>query len=270
MIKNKIIASSIALTLSFFANVQSAQAGVITDVSEFNGFSQLYQLDLPTNANYNGATPGYNIDNSGNTIVGGIDRIAYYMELQSSTPGSTRQWLWASMDAFTQDLTKIGVPVGTTIWDQTINNMNVESNVGGIITGTGITTGNMEFWSNCYGTGNDSGIANSSGSNYDTDDQISTSNCYGSMQIHNYGADQTLFAWNAWDNSSFTDEMGFGNNTGNVHSDWTFMGNAGTYSLKSLEVWVQPSIQEVPEPSTLAIFALGMIGLASRRFKKES
>jgi len=27
---------------------------------------------------------------------------------------------------------------------------------------------------------------------------------------------------------------------------------------------------EVPEPSTLAIFALGMIGLASRRFKKQS
>ncbi len=30
------------------------------------------------------------------------------------------------------------------------------------------------------------------------------------------------------------------------------------------------SAQDVPEPSTLAIFALGMIGLASRRFKKHS
>jgi hypothetical protein len=27
-------------------------------------------------------------------------------------------------------------------------------------------------------------------------------------------------------------------------------------------------VKQVPEPSTLAIFALGMIGLASRRFKK--
>jgi hypothetical protein len=31
-----------------------------------------------------------------------------------------------------------------------------------------------------------------------------------------------------------------------------------------------PTETEVPEPSTLAIFALGMMGLASRRFKKQS
>jgi len=32
----------------------------------------------------------------------------------------------------------------------------------------------------------------------------------------------------------------------------------------------QVSAEQVPEPTTLAIFALGMIGLASRRFKKQS
>jgi len=269
--KNKMISNLVALTLGVFFTVPSSQAGVIIDVSEFNSFSQIYQLDLPVNANYNGVTPGYNIDNSGNTIIGGIDRIAYYMELQQS--GGERQWLWVSMDAFTQDLMKIGVPVGSTIWDQTLNNMNVESNVGGIVTGTAITTGNMEFWSNCYGGSNDSGIANS-GNNYDTDDELHTTDCYGSMQVHNYGVDQSLFAWNAWDNSDYTDEMGFGNNTGNEHSDWTFMRNAGTYSLRNLEVWVQPSIQssikEIPEPSTVAILALGLVGLASCRFRKQS
>ena len=30
------------------------------------------------------------------------------------------------------------------------------------------------------------------------------------------------------------------------------------------------NVSKVPEPSTLTIFALGMIGLASRRFKKQS
>ena len=33
--------------------------------------------------------------------------------------------------------------------------------------------------------------------------------------------------------------------------------------------WNEATSQDVPEPSTLAIFALGMIGLASRRFKKQ-
>jgi hypothetical protein len=35
-------------------------------------------------------------------------------------------------------------------------------------------------------------------------------------------------------------------------------------------VLIKDPVTDVPEPSTLAIFALGMIGLASRRFKKQS
>ncbi|WP_297818509.1 PEP-CTERM sorting domain-containing protein [uncultured Paraglaciecola sp.] len=46
----------------------------------------------------------------------------------------------------------------------------------------------------------------------------------------------------------------------------------GTTSLSSFESglasWSGPTSE--PEPSTLAIFALGIIGLASRRFKKQS
>ena len=38
----------------------------------------------------------------------------------------------------------------------------------------------------------------------------------------------------------------------------------------NLSVGPLTSVTDVPEPSTLAIFALGMIGLASRRFKKQS
>ncbi len=33
---------------------------------------------------------------------------------------------------------------------------------------------------------------------------------------------------------------------------------------------IQGNVSVVPEPTTLAIFALGVIGLASRRVKKES
>ena len=53
---------------------------------------------------------------------------------------------------------------------------------------------------------------------------------------------------------------------------WKF-GTDGSVTSSGL-VWdnvvVRGDVLGVPEPSTLAIFALGMIGLASRRFKKQS
>ncbi len=59
-----------------------------------------------------------------------------------------------------------------------------------------------------------------------------------------------------------------------MHDDYTagyrvgnyFSNNSGAFE----KVVFRASATNVPEPSTLAIFALGMIGLASRRFKKQS
>jgi hypothetical protein len=50
------------------------------------------------------------------------------------------------------------------------------------------------------------------------------------------------------------------------------LGGSGTtqFQLLELETLTFAPANDVPEPSTLAIFALGMIGLASRRFKKQS
>jgi len=45
--------------------------------------------------------------------------------------------------------------------------------------------------------------------------------------------------------------------------------NIDSYSLKAGFMLIKDDVN-VPEPSTLAIFALGIIGLASRRFKKQS
>ena len=41
------------------------------------------------------------------------------------------------------------------------------------------------------------------------------------------------------------------------------------FTARNIENLVQDPTQEVPEPSTIAIFALGMMGLASRRLKQE-
>jgi len=45
-------------------------------------------------------------------------------------------------------------------------------------------------------------------------------------------------------------------------------GEAHLFSFNAVDVGVE--VSSVPEPSTLAIFALGIMGLASRRFKKQS
>lgn len=56
----------------------------------------------------------------------------------------------------------------------------------------------------------------------------------------------------------------------------TFVYNNGSFSTSTQNftgfVMIKDDTQstDVPEPSTLAIFTLGMIGLVSRRFKKQS
>ncbi len=131
------------------------------------------------------------------------------------------------MDPFTSDLKKIGVPNVTSgaFFQQNVANMNVASNVAGIVTGNGITTGNIEFWPSNYNASNALSVPGASASTYDFGDGgAGTTNGHGSMQIHNYGAGQTLFGFNRW-NAGAAAGLGIGNNpdlTGN-DPDWTFV-----------------------------------------------
>jgi hypothetical protein len=50
---------------------------------------------------------------------------------------------------------------------------------------------------------------------------------------------------------------------GELNKHWTYADRGGMFLRSS-------GITDVPEPSTLAIFALGLMGLASRRFKKQA
>ncbi len=203
------------------------------NVPEAKDYEVVYELDLTKL----GATIKYDVDNHVN-IQKPFDRIAYLVELQDANLNT--QDVFVSMDAFTDDLGKIGLPVfgSGADFQQNITNMNVYSNVKGIVTGTALTGGNLEFWPNNYGPENSAGVPNASGAEFDFGDQRGDpADGYGSMQVHNHEARQTLFAINHWRDGANAD-IGIGNQFKD-NPDWTFARNAGGYRAMRLRVFVR-------------------------------
>jgi lysophospholipase L1-like esterase len=213
--------------------------GYLNNVPESAGYTLACSLDVPAIANYLNANPVYSVDNR--VGIGQFSRVAYYVELQSAT--GDLQYLWTSMDAFTNDVNKIAVPVASTgaIFQQGVSNMNVATNVPGITTGNGLS-GNIEFWPSNYSAPNGAAVPGASDGVYDFGDTRTPTGTYGSMQVHSTTAGQTLFAFNNWGGSATTGnaDLGIGNGpSGNP--DWTFANNAGSYTIKTIQVLVQTS-----------------------------
>jgi sialate O-acetylesterase len=206
---------------------------LLLKVPEAKDYKLVYDLDLAKL----GKTIKYDSDNHKN-IPAPFDRLAYFLELKRAD-GNT-DYLYVSMDAFTSDLEKIGVPTlnSGAHFQQNVARMNVYSNVKGIVTGAGLAGGNIEFWPNNYTQANSASVPNASGDTYDFGDQpTDPADGYGSMQVHNHDAKQTLFALNHWVEGSRAD-LGIGNQPGN-NPDWTFAANAGDYQAKRLRVLVR-------------------------------
>ncbi|WP_245942505.1 PEP-CTERM sorting domain-containing protein [Candidatus Colwellia aromaticivorans] len=105
------------------------------------------------------------------------------------------------------------------------------------------------------------------------------------MMGNGYGTDTWNYAWFLSDNNLAT-EVGYIELYSSANDDaptrvrknneWSTISNSDAFSAtgsnaaNSIGFMLVREAQDVPEPSTLAIFALGMIGLASRRFKKQS
>lgn len=202
-------------------------------VPEAKDYRLVYDLDL----NKLGANITYDVDNH-SQIQKAFDRIAYFLELQGKDGKS--QYLYVSMDAFTDALGKIGVPTAQSgaQFQQNVANMNVVSNVKGVVNGTGLAGGNIEFWPNNYGPGNGAKVPHASAQVWDFGDEISgPADGYGSLQVHNHDAKQTLFAVNHWKEGGHAD-VGIGNQS-KGNPDWTFAGNADSYKFKRLRVLVR-------------------------------
>ena len=201
-------------------------------VPEAKDFKLIYKLD-PTSPKMtdNGTKMVYAVNNSAD-IVGEIEKIAYALILNG------KDYVFVSMDPFTADLKKIGVPdkASGARFQTMIKNMTVKSNVTGVKNGSFPEGGNIEFWDCNYGQGNAANIPGASASAFDFGDMMGTnvSPGYGSMQVHNYSEKQTLFAFNNFRAGGKAD-LGIGNKSSGS-PDWTFSGNAGSH--KSAELFV--------------------------------
>ncbi|HSY16807.1 MAG TPA: sialate O-acetylesterase [Candidatus Acidoferrales bacterium] len=202
------------------------------NVPEAKDYRLIYDLDLTKL----GSSIKYDVDNH-LKINQPFDRIAYCVELQDADFNT--KGVYVSMDAFTADPGKIGIPVfgSGADFQQNLTNLDIYSNVKGIETGTGLAGGNIEFWPNNYDKPNAAGVPNASGDVFDFGDQRTWPvDGYGSMQIHNHDARQTLFAINHWSAGAHAD-VGIGNQPKD-NPDWTFAANADGYRAMRLRVLV--------------------------------
>jgi sialate O-acetylesterase len=201
-------------------------------VPEAKDYQLVYELDLAKL----GHDIHWEVDNRGK-VHAPFDRIAYCLELQDA--GGNSLAVYVSMDAFTDSLDKIGVPTfqSGARFQQNVAHLNVFSDVKSLVTGTNLAGGNLEFWPNNYGPNNSANVPNASSAVYDFGDEPAfPADGYGSMQVHNHDARQTIFALNHWSEGQRAD-LGIGNApTGNP--DWTFAANAGNYQAKRLRILV--------------------------------
>lgn len=236
------------------------RADVFTNVPEAAGYALAYTLPIPTAGGFNGSTVPYTVNNSAAIPVGSFDRVAYYLELQSTTVGSPLQYVYASMDAFTDDARRIGVPHQSGgFFQQNVTGVNVASNVVGVNTGTNLSGFNLEFWRTNYAPANSANVPNTSAStgnrNFDWGDQP-TAGGYGSMQLHNHAASQPVFSFNRWGTNQSTIDLGIGVNPTTTNGiDYTFQQNGASFSVRNLQVLVRPSA--TPPAHKLQIMPLG-------------
>ena len=210
---------------------------VFANIPEITGYKLIYKLAIPsTMPQWNSNAIPYAVDESryGEQL---FDRVGYLLELDGN-------WAYASFDRHTNTITKVGVPsvsvFGSPV-QQTAAHLNVASNVAGVVNGTDLATGNIEFWAGNYSEANALGIPNASATAFDFGDTM-TSGGHGCMQIHNYGASQTVFAYNNWGaNAGSYSEMGIGNNPNTAQApDWTLTTNGNSYTTRNLYAFVRP------------------------------
>lgn len=212
-------------------------AKVLPDVEK--EYKLVYNLN-PINAKVTdgGAKISYINDNSDKLKDVAFKTIAYFLALKDKEGKLT--YAFVTLDAFTDDIKKIGVPMKATgaRFQQKVTGLTVKSNVESVKNGSYPEGGNIEFWDCNYGPKNVEEIPEASSSLYDFGDQMSvkTSPGYGCMQIHNWKEKQSVICFNNMRSSR--PDVGIGDWDGKSR-DWTFSGSSSKYALAELKVLVK-------------------------------
>jgi len=230
------LVNNLGLPTGAFRCGNKPQLGGVMSLPELKGFRKVYEIDLPSSGNFAVAAPKYEVDASAS--AGAFTQVAYVLQLQESA-GSIR-YVFASMDAFTKDAKKLGIPcMRSGIRHQTkVANLTVRSNIDSIPKLDNSDGGNIEFWDANYGMQNGLNLPGANGGKYDFDDQPTGDGGYGCMQVHSWKNKVTLFAYNNF-NGNVPCDIGIGNNTAGENPDYTFMANGGQYSTRRLTVFVK-------------------------------
>ncbi len=236
-----------------------------SEATESAGYRAVRGIDLPTEANWRGTTPPYEFDDTA-SVADGFDRVGYCMELTTAT-GST--WVWTSMAALSADTADLGLPTRAgQVWQRYADDLTVTSNQPAVPDVSG-GAGWVEMWPNQYSASGTRQVPGASSTLYDTDDNVSTSLGYGSFQIHAFtdpdaargprpgsGATATpVLSVNAFTSATRSLDIGIGASDGQ-HPDWTFAGNAATYTKRRLTVYARPAAARVEKfPDSRQLFA---------------
>lgn len=202
------------------------------------GYSLLYALDVPVSADFNAAGAAYQVDRRAE-LAGPFDRVAYRLRLEAAS-GEARE-LWVSMDAFTDDLDGVGLPTRASgaVYQGPVTNLTVIGAVPGISPGRDLPGGWLELWPSDYGTANAAGAPGADDNLYDWGDAPTGGGDYGSFQVHDSAAGQTLLAYNHWGAAAGTAaDIGIGS-APSGQPDWTFAANAAAWSARRLEVYIR-------------------------------
>ena len=206
---------------------------------DLGGARKVYEIDLPERPSFGGKAPKYGLDAAAS--AGSFSRVGYLYELERKTGGT--EWVYTEFDAPTNDVRCLGVPSqkGGFAWLGRVANLTVVSNVEGVEARTGYDGGSIEFHSENYLPATSAADLGGDGMLRDFNDTVvivPNGPGYGSMQVHDWKAGRTIWAFNNFNGGKVAD-CGIGQNRLGEQPDWTFMANADQYKTRRLTVFVR-------------------------------